>query len=178
MLINLSKIAEGIAAYAPEDKTVLVDAFAGVGGNTIAFALSGRWELVFGIEKDRTTLECAKHNAVIYGVNNKIWWIEGNAFSVLQNQLKTRAASAVVFASPPWGGPNYNETDIFDLAQMKPYNLNKIYRSFSRFSKDMALFLPRNSDLNQISQLADNDEEHFDAIHYTMWGSSKVSRFA
>lgn len=98
------KIAEHVAKAAPKDKTVLVDAFAGAGGNTIAFALSGRWDRIFAIEKDPQVLQCAKHNAKLYGVEKKIWWIEGDCFDVLKQRLKSIGKDAVIFASPPWGG--------------------------------------------------------------------------
>ena len=101
---NDSKIAEHMAKAAPQSKTVLIDTFAGVGGNSIAFALSGRWEKIFAIEKDPLVLQCAKHNAKIYGVENKIWWIQGDCFTVLKNQLKVIGKDAVIFGSPPWGG--------------------------------------------------------------------------
>lgn len=97
------RIAQDIAA-APESKKILIDAFAGAGGNTIAFALSGRWKQIFAIEKDPNVLACAKHNAEVYGVANKIWFVEGDCFNILQNRLKGQAKNAVIFASPPWGG--------------------------------------------------------------------------
>lgn len=49
-------------------------------------------------------LACAKHNAAVYGVSNKIWWIQGDCFDVLKKRLKAVAKEAVIFASPPWGG--------------------------------------------------------------------------
>ena len=82
----------------------MIDAFAGAGGNTIAFALSGRWNQIFAIEKDPKALACAKHNAEVYGVAKKIWWIEGDSFTVLPKRLKQSAKNAVIFGSPPWGG--------------------------------------------------------------------------
>jgi trimethylguanosine synthase len=88
-----SKIAAQLAEVSPSNKRTLIDAFAGAGGNTIAFALSGRWDEIFAIEKDPATLACAKHNAKIYGVEDKIWWI-----------LNSVAQNAVIFGSPPWGG--------------------------------------------------------------------------
>lgn len=97
------KIADQIAT-APESKTILIDSFAGAGGNVIQFALSGRWTQIFAVEKDPATLACAKHNAEIYGVSKKIFWIQDDAFRVLKERLKGAAKSAVVFASPPWGG--------------------------------------------------------------------------
>lgn len=98
-----NKIAEHLAA-APKSKSILIDAFAGAGGNVIAFARSGRWKQIFAVEKDPAVLACAKHNAEVYGVAKMIWWIEGDIFEVLSRQLKAAAKNAVIFASPPWGG--------------------------------------------------------------------------
>lgn len=59
---------------------------------------------MYGIEKDHAVLQCAKHNAKIYGVQDKITWFEGDCFEILKNQLKVLAPYSVIFASPPWGG--------------------------------------------------------------------------
>ena len=100
-----NKIAEHIATKS-ESKNVLIDAFAGAGGNTIAFARSGHWNQIFAVEKDPKVLACARHNAKVYGVENKIWWIEGDVFERLNRRLKwfKKAQNAVIFGSPPWGG--------------------------------------------------------------------------
>lgn len=99
-----SKIAEHMSNSAPKGKSVLIDTFAGVGGNTIAFARSGYWKRVYAIEKDPAALKCAKRNAEVYGVEDKITWFEGDCFEILKNQLKGLAPFSVIFASPPWGG--------------------------------------------------------------------------
>lgn len=107
------KIAKHLAQAAPDDRAVVIDPFCGVGGNTIALALSGRWKRVYAIEKDPATLACARHNAEIYGVGDKITWFEGDCFDIFGlNQGKeadTPLATlvqrhGVIFASPPWGG--------------------------------------------------------------------------
>jgi trimethylguanosine synthase len=98
------KIAEHLTKILPPEKTILIDAFAGAGGNSIAFALSGRFERIFAIEKDDEVIKCAKHNAEIYGVKNKIWFVKGDCFEVLPKQYKKMGKDAVIFASPPWGG--------------------------------------------------------------------------
>lgn len=103
LFTHYSKIADHVAT-ASKDKTVMIDCFAGAGGNTIAFALSGRWNQIFAVEKDEKTLACAKHNAEVYGVSKKIFWIHGDIFQVLQTRLKAALKKAVVFGSPPWGG--------------------------------------------------------------------------
>ena len=97
-------IAKHLSIATTPDKAVLIDCFAGVGGNTIAFACSGRWKRVYAIEKDKTALACAKHNAGIYGVQDQISWYEGDCFEVLHNELADLSTQCVIFASPPWGG--------------------------------------------------------------------------
>jgi len=99
-----SKIAEHISKAAPPSKTVLIDAFGGVGGNAIAFAISGRWNRIFAIEQDPRKIKCAKHNAEIYGVAGKIWWIQGDCFEMLKKRFSKLGKDAVIFGSPPWGG--------------------------------------------------------------------------
>jgi tRNA G37 N-methylase Trm5 len=101
-LTRSSKIAAHIAESAPKEKTVIVDAFAGVGGNAIALARSGRWERVFAIEKDPKTMKCAKHNAEIYGVSSKIFWLTGDCFDAVNRFAGNK--NVIIFASPPWGG--------------------------------------------------------------------------
>lgn len=88
----------------------MIDCFAGVGGNTIHFALSGRWERVYGIEKDAEVLACARHNAEIYGVADQIEWIEGDCFDLLKDLVGRDGGDGkrvVLFGSPPWGGGFY-----------------------------------------------------------------------
>ena len=104
LLTFYSTIAEHLATGSPEEKVSIIDAFAGVGGNTIAFALSGRWKRVYAIEKDPHALECAKHNAKIYGVAHLISWYEGDCFEILKGKLAELAEVSVLFGSPPWGG--------------------------------------------------------------------------
>lgn len=70
----------------------------------IAFALSGRWEKIYAIEKDPEVLACAKHNAEIYGVTDQVYWYEGDCHDILENDLKDIGRASVIFASPPWGG--------------------------------------------------------------------------
>ena len=93
-----------LAEGASPEQTVLIDAFAGVGGNVIAFARSGRWKEIHAIEIDEAVLRCAQHNASIYEVDHLITWHHGNSFDVLCNELAHVKSQCVIFASPPWGG--------------------------------------------------------------------------
>lgn len=104
VLRRSSKIADHLGNGTPPGKAILIDAFAGAGGNTIAFAKSGRWTRIYAIEKDPQILACAKHNAEVYGVQDDISWYEGDCFEILRSQLAEMGEYAVIFASPPWGG--------------------------------------------------------------------------
>ena len=96
-LTNFSKIAQHLADGTPPEKVILIDVFAGAGGNTIAFAQSGRWKRVYAIERDPLVLACAKHNAEIYGVSNQISWYEGDCFEIIQKELAEMGEYAVIW---------------------------------------------------------------------------------
>ena len=106
-----AKVALHTANTTPQSRSIIIDAFCGPGANTIAFALSGRWKRVYAIEKDAATLECARHNAEIYGVKDKITWFLGDCFDLLGTGGKAVDGLrdlidqyGVIFGSPPWGG--------------------------------------------------------------------------
>lgn len=124
------------------------------------------------MEKDAKTLACAKHNADVYGVARKIFWIQGDIFEVLKGRLKAAAKNAVIFASPPWGGPSYTDWNVFDLSYMEPYNLKVLYDAFS-VSSEVVLYLPRTSDVQQLAKYAKQDEK-LPVMHYCMKGASKA----
>ncbi|KAJ5832914.1 RNA cap guanine-N2 methyltransferase [Penicillium riverlandense] len=168
-----NQIAAHLAEGAPAGRSILIDVFAGAGGNTIAFAKSGKWKRVYAIEKDPAVLQCAKHNARIYGVENKITFFEGDCFEILKNQLKDLAPYSVIFASPPWGGPGYRSDTVFNLRTMEPYSLQKLYNEYSAFTKHVVLYLPRTSDVRQLAKTVP-DNSQTTVMHYCMEGASKA----
>jgi trimethylguanosine synthase len=58
---------------------------------------------------------------------------------------------------------------------MRPYDTDYLVKELSPFSKDLVLFLPRNSNLNQLAQYA-TDDSSVQIVHYCIHGSSKVGR--
>ena len=66
------------------------------------------------------------------------------------------------------------DLEVFDLSVMQPYNLDYIYQQFSKITKEIVVYLPRNSNLNQIASYG-SLETTLPVIHYCMRGSSKVS---
>nr|CAB3495694.1 unnamed protein product [Digitaria exilis] len=102
---------------------VMIDCFTGVGGNAIQFA--AKCKHVIAVDIDPQKINCAHHNATIYGVNDHIDFIVGD-FTNLAPHLKGETA----FMSPPWGGPDYAKVDVYDMNDMlKPcdgYSLFKL----------------------------------------------------
>ena len=162
-------------------KRILIDLFGGAGGNTIAFALSERWDRIVSIEKHAPTLACAQSNAALYEVGDFITWIHGDCFEyldrlqnnpeTLHEDLRVEIDSTVVFASPPWGGPGYRTAEVFDLRYMEPYSLQQLHDACGEM--DHALYLPRTSDLRQIAKLAPEDQQ-VEVVQYCMKGASKA----
>jgi len=182
-----SKIAKDLRSHnhSTPRKDTIIDLFAGAGGNTIAFALSEKWDHVIGIEKDASTLACAQHNAAVYGVADYITWVHGDSLDFLARlksqgkgkekeldpSLQVDLSKTVLFASPPWGGVSYRDQDVFDLRTMEPYNLETLYQACRPM--EHALFLPRTSDLRQIAELVP-DGEKIEVVQYCMEGASKA----
>ncbi|KAL7984296.1 hypothetical protein Chor_002866 [Crotalus horridus] len=111
--VTPEKIAEHIAdrVRLSFDSDIIVDAFCGVGGNAIQFALATK--RVIAVDIDPVKIQLAHNNAMVYGVADQIEFICGD-FMKLASSLK----ADVVFLSPPWGGPEYAAAEIFDIQTM------------------------------------------------------------
>jgi trimethylguanosine synthase len=164
-------VASDLSQNTSPSRTTIIDLFAGAGGNTIAFALSGRWKKIIAIERDASVLACAQNNAYIYGVYDKITWVNDDCFSYMSKNAAINHIETVIFASPPWGGPGYSTDEIFNLATMQPYSLKQIHDMCKMM--DSALFLPRTSDLRQIAKRAPPGKK-IDVVQYCMEGASKA----
>ncbi|KAI9472002.1 MAG: S-adenosyl-L-methionine-dependent methyltransferase [Benjaminiella poitrasii] len=143
--VTPEKIAQHIAERCRAD--VIVDAFCGCGGNAIQFAFT--CERVIAIDLDPVKLHCARENAKIYGVADRIEFIQGDFFD-----LAPRLKADVVFLSPPWGGPAYLSQDVFDLKSMIPGDGFKIYQIASQITPHIAYFVPRNTNPQQLARMA------------------------
>ncbi|KAL1246332.1 Trimethylguanosine synthase [Trichinella spiralis] len=104
----------------------VVDAFCGAGSNAIHFSLAGL--KVTAVDIDPEKIKLAKHNAAIYDF---------------------------VFLSPPWGGPEYLNHDVYDVKRMNRLNGKNIFKRALQISPRIVYFLPRNSSILQIIHLAE-----------------------
>ena len=151
----------------------IVDAFCGVGGNTIAFAQT--CERVIAIDNDETRLRLARHNAVIYGVADRIEFLLGDFVQFAKTLVGRGGARQgrvvdVIFLSPPWGGPSYlqgtnsnppsdsSQHPEFQLSDVMPIHGSELFRLAEHITPNIAYYLPRNADLQEISDLVTNTE--------------------
>jgi trimethylguanosine synthase len=169
----------------------VLDAFCGVGGNAIAFAKTCEHGMhvanlfrphltrivltVIALDISPVRLALAKHNAVIYGVADRIDFILADYISFAHEYISRPPGKHpidVVFLSPPWGGPDYlsrGTSDVelesdqtyalptrhpeFSLASIKPIHGADLFHLTRKITHNVAYFLPRNSSLDEISAL-------------------------
>lgn len=113
---------------------VVVDAFCGCGGNTIAFGLKDNVKVI-AVDNDLNRLRMAANNAKVYGVHHEnVVFVHADVLDVLSSYSKgvrcrkvsggsTEETSCgyrigglgllpecidAIFLSPPWGGMGYN----------------------------------------------------------------------
>ncbi|KAJ3417289.1 Trimethylguanosine synthase [Chytridiales sp. JEL 0842] len=127
----------------------VIDAFCGVGGNAIQFAI--HCKKVIAVDLDPARLACSKHNAEVYGVADKIEFVLGD-FMKLAPSLK----ADVVFLSPPWGGPSYLNADVFDIKTMMPIDGEDLFNVSKSITPNICYYVPRNVDPDQMIALAGN----------------------
>ncbi|KAJ0012348.1 hypothetical protein NQD34_013323 [Periophthalmus magnuspinnatus] len=149
--VTPEKIAEHIAVRVQStfrSAQLIVDAFCGVGGNAIQFALSG--SRVLAVDIDPVRLDLTRHNAAVNGVADRMDFIQGDFM-----QLAPRLRGDVVFLAPPWGGPAYLNADVFNIQTMMEPDGYPLYVLCAKLISDnIVYFLPRNADMDQIASLA------------------------
>lgn len=126
---------------------VVVDGFAGVGGNAIQFAKMCYH--VVAIDIDPQKVEMAFNNAKIYGVEDYVDFVIGDFI-----QLAPSLKGDVVFLSPPWGGPSYKAIKNFTLDLLKPKDGYSLFQIAQTITPNIIMFLPRNVDLHQVEGLS------------------------
>lgn len=144
--VTPEKIAAHIAQrFVHAGVHLVLDACCGAGGNTIQFALAGAHVLALDICPDRIAI--AINNATVYGVDQYADFICADMYSMLP-AIRRRPIDAI-FLSPPWGGPEYQQDEVFDV---EPFL--ELVLLAKRVSDNVAVLLPRNVSLENI-------EKHF-----------------
>jgi len=146
-------IARHIAdrVYESGPNQLVLDGMAGVGGNTIQFAK--KFPLVFAIELDSDRISLAQRNAEVYNVQNNIEFVLGDYVA-----LAPHFKADMVFLSPPWGGPNYLDQEIFDINEITPNGI-ELFKMAQKITPNIVYFLPRNADTGQLVNLVEAGEK-------------------
>ena len=149
---------------------VIIDAFCGVGGNAIEFART--CERVIAIDNDLTRLRLARHNALHCGVADRIEFILADFVDFAKTWAANEGGKEgkegketvdVIFLSPPWGGPEYlsfgngkgqNGQKSYPLSALLPIPGDELFELASALTPNIAYYLPRNMDLQELSNLA------------------------
>eukprot|EP00834_Sanchytrium_tribonematis_P005193 NODE_299_length_10456_cov_1.003669.p4 type:complete len:239 gc:universal NODE_299_length_10456_cov_1.003669:162-878(+) len=153
------KAANTIASRFKSYQTV-VDAFCGIGGNTIAFAKLENIKKVIAIEIDPTRIEIAKYNAKVAGVYDKIQFICGDALLEIP-KLSIDAAFAI-FCSPAWNFEHYKKnTEVYSLNDTTP-NSFEVFAICKSKTPNIALMLPRHTELKDLQSF----QEIFEIQHF------------
>jgi predicted RNA methylase len=123
--------------------SIILDATAGIGGNTISFAK--KFKHVVSVEQCKIRFELLKHNVSVYNLDNVtlinadcLDWLKGNYHGY--------------FFDPPWGGPDYKykpETKI----KLGIYTMEEIVHKIkNENNKPIFIKLPFNYDLSEFDK--------------------------
>ncbi|KAF8455490.1 RNA cap guanine-N2 methyltransferase-domain-containing protein [Terfezia claveryi] len=136
-----AQIGKKMLAPFQAGEAVVLDAFCGIGGNTIQFALHPGCKRVIALDTDPNAIWCARRNCQRYGVGGKVVFLEMSFFEWVEREVGVAMKSEkevgvgtggreevdVVFCSPPWGGPEYRSLKVFDVEKMKPYGFRVVW---------------------------------------------------
>lgn len=132
-------------------RDLVVDGFAGCGGNVIQFAVYAGH--VVAVDNDRLRITLAEHNARVRGVARAVSFIHANFMDGIA------VDADVVFMSPPWGGLGYDRSTPFDPESLQPPASVLLRRARGLGAPRLVvLFLPRNVDQAVVRRLAAHGE--------------------
>jgi trimethylguanosine synthase len=149
------KIAKKIAKICPA--SVVIDAFCGVGGNSIQFA---RKYKVIAVDIDKEKVECAEHNANIYAVSDNIEFVNADFL-----QVAAQYKADVVFLAPDM---QINASG-FDLFSHVSPPVRETLQAALRCADHLMLYLPPNFDPDQIAQLVSETEALEIAVDFSLF---------
>ena len=122
----------------------IIDATAGIGGNTVDFAKF--FKSVIAIEINNVHYTVLKNNLDILNIKN-VSIINDNFLSVLD---KIKDESDIFFLDPPWGGKNYKNFKFFNLKIGKIYIYSIINILYSKKYKYVILKAPFNLNISPL----------------------------
>ena len=103
------EIASRIVRLLPADRRAnIIDGTACVGGNTVELAKV--FPHVIAVDIVPEHVDMLEHNLSLYSLGGGVTCLVGDIVLVLDDVLSAHDTN-VLFLDPPWGGPDYKETD-------------------------------------------------------------------
>lgn len=135
----------------------VLDAFSGIGGNSIQFARKCGFCVASDIDLQK--IEYARHNSELYDCKEQeeLQFVHTDFLRLTQQMAvphfkfptDRKQGFDCVFISPPWGGVGYQKLNAYTLDHVYP-NLNKVMKKALEFSPNLMLFLPKNTSVDSI----------------------------
>ncbi|KAL6944939.1 hypothetical protein ACO0QE_002381 [Hanseniaspora vineae] len=145
-------------AYAclKDDLRIAMDVCCGGGGNTIQ--LAKHFPNCIGVDNNLQHLYCTFKNSETYDISDRVslLCLDWNDSKTLKKLARIYEGKInCIFSSPPWGGPSYLKQSTFDLEEglFIVGGITKFLESLFQFTENVVLFLPRNSNLKQLSEV-------------------------
>jgi len=162
--VTPEEISEYISSIIPDSKdSSILDGFCGCGGNIIYF--SKYFKKVIANDLFESKINMTKNNTKIYECPENIEYYNKDYFDLDLSNEKID----YVFLSPPWGGPEYKKDKIYSLKKWVTPDIEKILKKSLEFSKNLILYLPRNTDLDELANLLNlYDKESIESVNNTI----------
>lgn len=130
------------------------DAFSGLGGSAIAMAKMGKE--VISADTNPERVEFARHNAGIYGVAQRISFLEGSFFD-----LAPKVEADAVFLDPQLRARAPGELGDFLLCHLDPDGKDILSASLANFD-EVVMRVPKTLDMAELGQFGHSPEVHTD----------------
>lgn len=128
----------------PVGNGIILDAMAGLGGNTISFAKY--FKKIIAIELNVERFQLLKSNVLAYSYDN-IEMINGDCMKHLN--IETEEVIGYFF-DPPWGGPDYKNMNKTKL-KIGSTNLSDLINKLKEKDNKIFLKLPGNYDIDEFN---------------------------
>jgi 16S rRNA G966 N2-methylase RsmD len=147
MAIKIVKTLQEIVAPLKIEDLIITDAFANVGGSSLAFAKS--FSHVQCCEWEPLHCDMLRHNLHVYDVDSRVTIVCGDYLTHV-SKLK----QDIVFLDPPWGGPAYKDQREVKLYVNGNIHIGTIIRYLLQqtATKWVVVLLPPNIDYTDFKQ--------------------------
>ena len=104
---------------------------------------------VYAIDIDPKKIEICKNNCKIYNCKDNIYFIEHD-FLKIQEYKEIKVTADYIFLSPPWGGINYKNSDIYSIKTSMNPDISEIIKVSLKIVKYIMFYVPRTLMLEEL----------------------------